>query len=517
MSIPSFRRMASHIGLAKAAYRLHKADQDRVSRQARRHLIERMGKMRGLPQKLGQILSFSTARETANPLAAADYALLQEQADPFPLKVVQPLLEVAWGCRLHDVVRSIDPHAHAASLGQVHSAVLKDGRPVAIKVQYPHIHEAVLDDLKLLGWLSGPVGGLRNGFNLDAYREVILNDMEQELDYVVEAENQRRFTTFAASHPFLQVPQVINEYSTSTVLVSDWREGDHWHTVCDTWPEEQRQQLARRLLDFFLESLFGLGILHADWHPGNLRFLRKPSGPQLLLYDFGCVYRPSRIEQLSLLRLIQATQNGSEPPLPLMLALGFQREYLEPFADKLPALCKLLFEPFCVDYAYPVSSWQLGERVADILGDDRLNFRIAGPPAMIFLLRAFHGLTYYLEGLQTDIVWAPLLSNHLDRLATAMAAVPLPPTNQTGRSFSSLARFLKMQVLEHNQTKVQLSFNASRIDHLGSLLDEPLQQKIHEQGIVLADIVRDVRRRGYTPGPVFDLQADNKTVRVWLE
>jgi hypothetical protein len=98
-----------------------------------------------------------------------------------------------------------------------------------------------------------------------------------------------------------------------------------------------------------------------------------------------------------------------------------------------------------------------------------------------------------------------------------MAAVPLPPGDQSGQSFSSLARFLKMQVQEHDQTKVQLSFNASRIDDLDSLLDEPLKLKIHEQGIALDDIVRDVRRRGYTPGPVFDLQADSKTVRVWLE
>jgi predicted unusual protein kinase regulating ubiquinone biosynthesis (AarF/ABC1/UbiB family) len=517
MPIPSVRRMAGHIGLAQTAYRLRKADQDQVSRQARRHLIERMGKMRGLPQKLGQLISFSSARETTDPLAAADYALLQEQAEPLPLEVVQPLLEAAWGRRLEDVVESIEPHAHAASLGQVHQATLKDGRSVAIKVQYPGIHEAVLADLKILGWLSAPVGGLRRGFNLAAYREVILNDMQLELDYACEAENQRHFAAFAANHPFLQVPQVIDEYSTPTVLVSEWQEGEHWQAVRENWPEDRRHQLARGLLDFFLESLFDQGLLHADWHPGNLRFLRQSGGPQLLLYDFGCVYHPSQTEQLALLRLIKATQDGSEPPLPLMLALGFQREYLEPFADKLPALCRLLFEPFCVDYAYPVGRWRLAERTADILGDDRLNFRIAGPPAMIFLLRAFHGLAYYLEGLQADIVWNRPLRNHLDRLATAMAAVPLPTVDQSGQSFSSLARFLKMQVREYDQTKVQLSFNASRIDDLDSLLDEPVKQKIHKQGIALDDIVRDVRRRGYTPGPVFELQADSKTVRVWLE
>jgi len=80
-----------------------------------------------------------------------------------------------------------------------------------------------------------------------------------------------------------------------------------------------------------------------------------------------------------LARLIQATIARTEPPWPLFLKLGFNHEYLEPMADKLPALCRTLFEPFCVEYPYDLADWQLGSRMSDLLGDDRWNFRIAGP------------------------------------------------------------------------------------------------------------------------------------------
>ena len=132
---------------------------------------------------------------------------------------------------------------------------------------------------------------------------------------------------------------------------------------------------------------------------------RVPQGPRLLLYDFGCVYQPSDDERLALLRLIRATISGSESPYPLFLKLGFNAEYLEPLADKLPALCRVLFDPLVAEYAYDMADWRLDERVADILGDDRWNFRIAGPPALVFLLRTFHGLTHYLSGLGTPVRW----------------------------------------------------------------------------------------------------------------
>ena len=518
MALKTLSRTVAYAGLAKDAYRLRRADNETVRSQARRHLIERMGKLRGLPQKLGQMMSFSHSREDKDPLAAADFAALQESAEPLPLSQVQPVIEQAWQRPLSDVLAEIDPHAHAASLGQVHRARTADGRDVAVKVQYPGIGDSIQTDLKLLGWLSAPVGNLRRGFDLTAYRQVILDDLQEELDYRREADHQRRFGRWADDDPRLAVPGVVDELSTERVLVTDWQTGDTWGQVKADWTDLEKRKLATALLGLFLDGLFGRGMMHADLHPGNLRFRRLADGSaQVLMYDFGCVYYPENDDRLALLRLIRAAMRRDEPPWPLFLKLGFDKEFLEPLADKLPALCRVLFEPFCVEYPYDPADWRLALRVSDILDDDRWNFRIAGPASMIFLLRAFHGLAYYLEGLRTPVMWHRAIRPLIDRFEADMNRLDLPPADERHRDFGSLAKYLKIRVREAGRTKVELTSYAAGIDDLDGLLDDDLKRRIAAQHIDLSAVVTQIRRRGYTPGPVFEMTEGNKEVAVWLQ
>ncbi len=514
MALSTIRRMTGYVGLARDAYRLRRADDEQVQELARRHLIQRMGKLRGLPQKLGQMLSFSHGQDD---VSAEDFSALNESAQPLPVDAVRPLLTTAWGGPPEQFVKHFDPSAKAASLGQVHAATMHDGRRVAVKVQYPGIRDAVMADLKMFGWLSVPLGGLRRGFDLASYRQVVLEDIERELDYRQEAENQRRFSEWADNEPRLAVPRVVDELSTDKVLVSAWEDGDDWKTVQREWSQEDRAKLAETLLALFLEGLFSRGLLHADWHPGNLRFRRIGGRVQLLLYDFGCVHKPSEEERLTLLRLIQATADRDDSPMPLLLKMGFQGEYLQPLSANLPALCRILFEPFCVDYAYDMPDWRLGERVGDILGDDRWNFRIAGPPSAIFLLRAFHGLMYYMEGLPAPVRWRRLLDPYLSRHRKAMNALELPEAVGDEGSFATLATVMKIRVTENGRTKVELTTLAASIDHLQDLLDEETTQRIQQRGIDLSAVTADVRRRGYAPGPVFDMTEGAKQIAVWLQ
>ena len=124
-----------------------------IRENARIHLAQRMGKLRGLPQKIGQILSMSEETE-----GASAFQPLTDNAQPLPFTEIEPVLEKAWGAPLDSVVQTIDRNGLAASLGQVHRAVLRDGREVAVKVRYAGIAQAVMNDLKVLGWLSAPVG-----------------------------------------------------------------------------------------------------------------------------------------------------------------------------------------------------------------------------------------------------------------------------------------------------------------------------------------------------------------------
>lgn len=514
MVVSTLKRMTRYAAMARDAHKLRSTDQEHVRQLVRSHLVTRMGRMRGLPQKLGQMLSFS---KQGNEEAAAQFAVLQEQAEPLPMKVVRPVIEAAWECELESVLSDIDPAAHAASLGQVHRATTHDGQMVAVKVQYPGIREAILDDLKMLGWLSIPVGNLRRGFDLSAYQETILQDVEQELDYRQEAAGQRAFAEWSTTEPFLATPRVIDELSTENVLVSEWQEGDHWNTVCETWDKKEKRDLANGMLRFFLDGLFHKGMMQADWHPGNFRFRRTGGHVQLLAYDFGSVFRPSTDERLGLARLIRATIDRSESPWPLFLKLGFQPEYLEPLASKLPSLCRVLFEPFCSENPYDIANWRLSERVSDILGADRWNFRIAGSARLVFLLRAFHGLAYYLEGLGTPIFWQRPFDACTKTLTGEMADLALPSIDSSECDFGSMAKNLKIRVREQGQTKVQLTLYASSIDNLDALLNDDVKQQIDQQGIDLKQIVADVRSRGYAPASLFCLADGDKQIDVWLE
>jgi len=507
------QRLGHYAAMAKDGWRIRHGRTDDVQSRARKHLAERMGRLRGLPQKLGQMISFSSG----DAESTQDYAALQENAEPLPLSTVRPILESEWGRPVDQVVQEIAAGANAASLGQVHRATLNDGREVAVKVQYPGIREAIQLDLKMLGWLSLPVGNLRRGFDLAGYADVILNDIDKELNYAQEAEFQRAFSSWAQEDSFLAVPNVVDELSTSKVLVTEWQEGDHWNEVQTAWTEQEKNELGGALVRFFHEGLFQRALLHADWHPGNLRFRRSDTGVELLLYDFGCVYRPSDEERLTLLRLIRATHQEDEPPYPLFAKLGFQEDYLEPLASKLPALCKVLFEPYAVEYPYNLDDWRLGERFSDILGDDRWNFRIAGPPSLIFLLRAFHGLLFYTSGLEARVPWNRVVRPLFKRFAEDMRGLQLPAINDATNDFGSLAKHLKIRVVDDGRTKVQLTHRASAIDNLDDLLDEPLKKRIDDQGINLSEVVASVRRGGYRPGNVFDLDDDKKQILVWLE
>jgi len=506
-------RMVDYAGLAHQAYQLRQSEQIEIQERVRRHLSERMGRMRGLPQKLGQILSLDDPGGTATE----EYTSLRDDASALPFETVLPIMEKQWNTSATSLFRSIDETAHAASLGQVHRGVLNDGREVAIKVQYPGVHQAVRMDLKMLGWLSLPVGNLRRGFDLQKYRQVILDDLDEELDYRLEAENQRAFATWASDSSNFCVPKVIDELSGEQVLVSQWIEGETWDEVRSSWPDNLRKVLARNMAKFFIEGLFLRGMMHADWHPGNIRFLRQDGQARILLYDFGCVFKPRSDEIIALARLIRASGRRDESPWPLFLKLGFDEEYLSPLAAKLPALCHVLFEPFCVEYPYRMDQWQLSERVGDILGDDRWNFRIAGPASLIFLMRAFHGLKYYLEKLEVELPWRPFIGPMLAQLEPQMNNLSLPDNLAAKPSFDSMAKYLKIRVRQDGRTRAELSSYASNIDNLDSLIDEDVKQRIVNKGLRLDKIVSDIRRRGYTPGPVFQLEDNGKQVDVWLE
>lgn len=510
MPVDSIRRTWNYTKLAKDSVKVRWAHDDKAKLVAQKTVAQHLGRMRGLPQKVGQMMAFSADQSKQDA-----FGTLYESAEPLPWSTMQPILQAAWEINPESLFREVDPNGKAASLGQVHAATLHDGRKLAIKIQYPGIQDAVMADLSALGWLAKPFGNLSGGFDLDGYRNTILEGLKNELDYRQEANTQVAFADGPGQNPWVLVPQVDRDLSTENVLVSEWIDGETWSDVQAHWSPEEKWELGRRFLFWFLESLFEHGQLHADLHPGNVRFLRTKDGPKIVLYDFGSVYTMNPTERLTLLRFIQSARDQNEAPLPFLVALGFRLDLLEPLGHRLPALSRVLLEPFCVDHPYDTQDWRLSERLNDLLGAERMNFRMAGSPKLIYLLRSFHAVITYLGGLDAKVHWSRAVQPHFATHRQAMAQIDLPTLST--QDYSTLAKHLKVQVFRNGRLKASVTLAAAAIDRLESYLDDETLQQIQKERISLAGIVRDVRRGGYAPGTVFELTDAQREVNVWLE
>lgn len=528
-------RGVSLLGLVGSSLRLSLSQKARVSQNSKAYLSHSLGGLKGLPQKVGQILSMGTDSSALTEL--------RENSEPLEFSVIEQALAHEWKRPYKEVLETLSSEGLAASLGQVHRGRLKSGEEVAVKVQYPGISRAIESDLKLLGWLSVPLGGFGKAFNLAGYRKELQRDLTEELDYLKETESQHQYHFLSKYLPGVVVPQVFGALSTPGVMVSAWEDGETIEDVSKNWNEQDRAEAGIILVRHCFETLFRHGVTHADLHPGNVRFRKNNRGQvEMLLYDFGCLFRGELSMRLALLRLIEMTQaNSTGDPFPLFLKLGFKADFLESMAEKLPALCRVLFEPFCSEGPYALKNWKLGERVNDLLDDDRWNFRVAGPPELIFLMRMFHGLVFLLEKLDAPVNWRFFLAPILTHFASDLSQLQLPGPSLPERGFSKVAKKLNIQVMQNGELKVKLSSPLHLIDSLEENLETEVLSLIKERKIDLKQLVKKVRASGYTPQEVFSLHVDynevppsdtlknlsgeisnekgstSKDIRVWLE
>lgn len=508
----SLKRTFDLARMAGDAWKLRRARDPKVADRARQALACRMGRLRGLPQKIGQILSMNAAHQTT------PFDTLTDRVEPIPFSTIRDCLVEAWERPISSVVSRIHDPGIAASLGQVHRATLLNGKEVALKVRFPEIQHAVTNDLNLLGWLAFPAKEREKGFDRTAYIDELLRDLTEELDYEVEAEHQEGFGRAANKVKGLVVPKVFREHSNNSVLVTSWEEGETIDEVIANWSSNQRECLARQIFQSFSLLLFDEGLVHADPHAGNFRFRRGEKIHQIIMYDFGSLLHLSSLERLALISLLHATiDRRAVDPLPYFVAMGFNPTLLHPIREKLPALCSVLFEPFITDAPYDWSRWNRGERVASILGDDRWNFRMSGPARLMFLMRALHGLVYYMEKLGQPINGARLIRPIIDKHSNDAAKIVLPIEPDPAVNFTSLARTLRIEVRDQEGVRALVKLPAMAVEDLETYLDPEVLGKIKRRGINLASIVERVRRNGYAPGEVFELEVDAKRFSVNLE
>lgn len=262
-----------------------RAHEDGMSPEQRlRRTMERLGPTFA---KIGQLLSVRS--DIIPPSYAAELAKLQDEMEPFPFEDARREIEDAFGAPLDELYKSFDPiPAAAASIGQVHFAVLLDGTPVAVKVQRPDIHEVIEADLDIMRTQARRIEGrtdVGRRYDLVGLAEEFSRVLREECDYVNEAQNLERLGILFADDETVYFPRVFWELTCSTVLTMARVDGIGFNRLEELDAHGfNRHEIARRGITCYYEQIFIYGFYHADPHPGNLFALEDG---RVAFTDFG--------------------------------------------------------------------------------------------------------------------------------------------------------------------------------------------------------------------------------------
>lgn len=248
-----------------------------------------LGELKGGAMKFGQALSVFEAavpEEYAAPFRES-LIKLQSAAPPMPPADVDRMLSEQFGRGWRARFTAFDETpAAAASIGQVHRATWRDGREVAVKVQYPGAEQALLSDLRQLSRMSRLMQPFMPGLEIKPLITELQDRMAEELDYRDEAENQRAFAAAYEGDERVKVPHVVA--SAPKAMVTEWVDGRQLSDIITRGTQEERDHAALQLSEFLYSSPERVGLLHADPHPGNFHLL---DDGRLMVIDFGAVAR----------------------------------------------------------------------------------------------------------------------------------------------------------------------------------------------------------------------------------
>jgi predicted unusual protein kinase regulating ubiquinone biosynthesis (AarF/ABC1/UbiB family) len=360
--------------------------------------------LRGAFMKLVQMLSMRTDLFPAEALERL--AVVQSSVPPMPWDRVRAVLTDALGAPPEERFRSVEPEAFAAaSLGQVHRAVLRDGTPVAVKIQYPGVEATVRQDLKnVRALVKAMTAVVRDVMRQDFDREEVMRELEarlhEELDYGLEADNIERFRTLFADDREVVIPRVYRELSSKRVLTMQHLDGYPLQDVMAPGVDQElKRWVAEKLFRLLWRQVLEFGVLHADPHPGNYLVTHHP---RLGLLDFGSVriFEPEiRRGYLRLGRGLLARDDREIGAA--CLDLGLAKGDPAPLVAMMHVVC----EPLERDAPYDPRTYDLmarGMQVTELALAHRV-FHAPGHPVM--LLRAMMGLDGYLKHLGAVSNW----------------------------------------------------------------------------------------------------------------
>jgi predicted unusual protein kinase regulating ubiquinone biosynthesis (AarF/ABC1/UbiB family) len=256
-----------------------------------KQIVAALGTMKGAAMKLGQVMSFldvGLVPEQHREEFQRELAKLRDAAPTVSFKQMRKVIEDDLEEPIGDVFESFQEQPiAAASIGQVYRATLHDGREVAVKVQYPGVAGAVRADLQNLDMIMRLLKRMTPGLDVKAIAEEIKERIVEELDYELEAQNQRSLARIFAGHPFIVVPDVVSSLSRERVLVSEFVHGVGFEEL-KRRPQEERDRVGEIVFRFFLGCLYRHRQFSGDPHPGNFLLL---DDDRVAFLDFGLFKR----------------------------------------------------------------------------------------------------------------------------------------------------------------------------------------------------------------------------------
>jgi predicted unusual protein kinase regulating ubiquinone biosynthesis (AarF/ABC1/UbiB family) len=411
-----------------------------IQQRTAEQIFKVLGELKGGALKLGQALSIFEAAlppELAGPYRAA-LTKLQESAPPLPASTVHRVLAADLGPDWRDNFSHFDDHpAAAASIGQVHRGIWSDGRPVAVKIQYPGAGKALLGDFTQLSRIGRLFGVLMPGLEVKPVLDELRARVAEELDYRLEGAAQEAFANAYSNDPDIVVPHVIE--ATDHVLVSEWMDGTPLSKIITDGSRADRDRVGILLVRFLFSGPVRTGLLHADPHPGNFRLL---DDGRLGVLDFGAVDRlPGGLPPVfgRLLRLMHEDRDIDAVARELRVN-GFLRDGITVDLEALHGYLAPLAEPSKVETFRFSREWLRAEasRVTD-MRSAAVGRRLNLPPSYVLIHRvttAGIGVLCQLEcegPFRAEVIrWIPGYADALDPEQQQQQAPDDPETAKAG-------------------------------------------------------------------------------------
>lgn len=484
------------LGIAAKAAVLSKFNK----RKGTDYLVNAVGAIPGIPAKLSQIMSSKIE---------GDFETGNVDITPLPLEIIKSIFEKE-APELLKEVSEISESGITASLGQVHRVKLKNGDEYAIKFQYPDLRADVETQLNGFFKLAGISPAKKFGLSVEEYEKKFKDVLDGELNYETEASSQINFAALYEKNTSVVIPKINTEFTTKNMLVQSWEDSVHVKTFAATAPIRARVAAAKNIVTMFLEGLFVHGKVHSDLHPMNWG-IRESTG-QMVVYDFGASQEISKEYSETILKLIRSySTNTAVRPFDYLVQIGFDPDKLQHVSNKLPTMCKKIFEPFIENQFWSLKDWEIGVHFDRVLGSDKWWFRTAGPTWFFMVIKSLSGVLEGVKSLNVNLNLHELLAATTENICTDIEVTSLKSKYpDTDILSNACANNLIIKVYEGENTKVDLTMPCRSVDVLEDLIPQSAREYISTQNINVKELVAVVQRSGYLPQKILETTGDKR-------